>query len=195
MLDGSKNRLVTTVVIFWLIFHSGEKWWAFVANLPAGNCLAGKFIHAFSYAVLSGLLTVVLSAGTSRFHLEARRALDVPDNSFQFSRPRKACIPTRHSLVERLAPAGASWKMVRPRVKSWASLDNSLFSHAPARAFISAVLTRLASSWIANYFNAAYNRRSFHSHLPKCAARYISLFHTSRCNWRQGSRELNIIIA
>lgn len=55
------------------------------------------------------------------------------DDSFQFSRPCKACIPTRQFLAE----IGVSWQgagrgTAWPRVKSRASLDNSLLSHASA---------------------------------------------------------------
>lgn len=76
----------------------------------------------------------VISARTACRHLE-HVAPAMRDDSFQFSRPRKARIPTRQFLAEIGASwRGASWETgTAPRVKSRASPDNSLFSHAFAR--------------------------------------------------------------
>lgn len=127
-------------------------------NCPAVKYRGWKFIHAPSYTgVIRSVCRRDKHEDRSCRHLEhVVRAMR--DDSFQFSRPRKVRIPTRQFLAEIGASwRGASWETGRPRVKSRASLRIIRFSRTPplARAFISAVLTRSASSWIANYLYAA----------------------------------------
>lgn len=80
-----------------------------------------KFIHILSY-ILSDPFADMISARTGWRHLE-HVARAIRDDSFQFSWPRKARIPTRQFLAEIDASwRNASWDTERPRVKSRASL-------------------------------------------------------------------------
>lgn len=160
--------------------RSNQDWFARFAcpqtNRPAGKYRRWKFIHAPSYTTLSGPFSGVIRARTGCRHLE-HVARAMRDDSFQFLRPRKTRIPTRQFLAEIGASwRGASWETGRPRVKSRASPDNSLFSHASARTCFhfrcadegSLVLNSklLVRRLIADLFVCALSQACISLHLP-----------------------------